>query len=380
MLEDMRGNFRIQFVCRVQSVLTKSNYTYISSPHKLMTTAYITDPRVNIHTLQGHPEFAGRLQAITALLEEKSIPARMHAIQPEPATDEQIQRIHTNDYLKLLAWTTTQNGMMLGSDTYALPESYDAAKLSAGAAIAGVESVLSSTAEHKVQNALVVTRPPGHHAVRDMGMGFCLLANVAIAIEQARHVHGLTRIAVVDYDVHHGNGTQDIFYGDSGVLFISTHRFPHYPGSGRVEESGTGAGKGYTINLPFPAAVGDTGYRDGFMQVVIPALQRYQPELIIVSAGMDAHWDDPLSGMGLSLTGYAALNDMLMTAARELCDGRIVFVQEGGYNLQTLSYGFLNIAYALIGDSTVSDPVGLFPGHEPDVSRLLKEIRTTHGL
>lgn len=341
-----------------------------------MTTAYVTDPRVNVHTLAGHPEYADRLTAIHSLLNEQGIPARTTLIQPEPATIEQIRAIHTDEYLKLLTWTESQGGMMLGSDTYVLPESYEAAKLSAGAAVTGVDAILTGRAD----NALVATRPPGHHAVRDMGMGFCLLANVAIAAEHARMKHGLTRIAVVDYDVHHGNGTQDIFYDDPGILFISTHRFPHYPGSGRVNETGSNAGKGYTVNLPFPAGVGDQGYRSGFEQVILPVLERFQPELIIVSAGMDAHHADPLSGMGLSLTGYAALNELLISAARMLCGGRIAFVQEGGYNLQSLSHGFLNIAYALLGDPTISDPIGSYDGKEPDVTRLLNEIRTIHGL
>src|SRR5450755_1482045 len=183
-----------------------------------MTTAYITDTRFEAHTLAGHAEFAGRLTAIQDLLKQYGLPRRMLELAPTPATDAQIQAVHTPDYLELLTWTEKQKGMQLGPDTYVLPASFGVAKLSSGAAIGGVDAVLSG----KANNALVYARPPGHHATPQMGMGFCLLSNVAIAARHAQAAHHIKRVLIVDYDVHHGNGTQEVFYADPDVMFIST--------------------------------------------------------------------------------------------------------------------------------------------------------------
>ncbi len=344
-----------------------------------MTTAYITDVRYHVHDLPGHVETAARLKAVHARLDTEGISNRMLRLAPDVATDAQILSVHTEEYLEdILKWTETQRGIMLGADTYALPKSLAAARLSAGAAIRGIDAILKGEAH----NALVCARPPGHHAVPSMAMGFCLLANVSIAARHAQQAYGLRRILIVDFDVHHGNGTQDIFFEDPNVLFISTHRYGNfYPGTGGIDEIGTGPGRGATINIPFGVGVGDQGYQAVFEQVVGPAARRFGPELILVSAGYDAHFADLLySGIQLSLTGYAALTRALMVLAEELCDGKIAFVLEGGYNLEALSNGVLNTGYALLGEPTIADPLGPGKSPEPPVTRLIERLRTLHDL
>jgi acetoin utilization deacetylase AcuC-like enzyme len=341
-----------------------------------MTTAYITDTRFDAHTLRGHVESAERLRAVHARLDGEGVSGRMKRLAPEPVSDAQIRRIHTGEYLDLLKWSETQRGVQFGPDTYVLPGSFGVARLSCGGAVRGVEAVLSGEAD----NALVCTRPPGHHATPDMGMGFCLLANVAIAVRHAQASYGLRRVLIVDYDVHHGNGTQEAFYADPDVLFISTHQYPWYPGTGAVDDIGEGAGRGATINIPVSAGVGDVGYAAAFERVVWPAARRFRPELIVVSAGFDAHWADPLSETRLSLTGYDHLTRELIGMAATLCGGKIVFVLEGGYHLDALSYGVQNVAYALLGDPAPADPLGPARSAEPDIAPLLTRIQQVHDL
>jgi acetoin utilization deacetylase AcuC-like enzyme len=341
-----------------------------------MTTAYITDPRFAAHTLAGHSEYAGRLTAIQEALDRQGVTGRMARLAATEATEAHLRAVHSAEYLQLLAWTETQKGLMLGPDTYVLPQSSGVARLASGAAIRGVDAVLNKEAD----NALVCARPPGHHATPQMGMGFCLLNNVAIAARHAQNAHGLKRVMIVDYDVHHGNGTQDVFYADPSVLFVSTHQYPWYPGTGAVDEIGTGEGVGATVNIPLQAGVGDDSYALIYEQVVWAVARRFQPELILVSAGFDAHWADPLGQINLSLKGYDYLTRQLILMAEALCDGRIVFVLEGGYNLNSLSHGVLNVAYALLGDSQLADPLGPAKGKEPSVRPLIAQIKQLHNL
>lgn len=341
-----------------------------------MTTAYITDTRYLAHTLPGHVENAARLQATLSRLDEAGVPARMLTMMPESASDEQILTVHTEEYLDLLKWSETQRGVQFGPDTYVLPQSFGIARLSCGASLRAVNAVCTG----ETANALACARPPGHHATADMAMGFCLLANISIAAHHARNKHHVGRIMIVDYDVHHGNGTHNIFYEDPNVLFISTHQSPWYPYTGRIDETGEGKGEGATINIPLPVGVGDAGFAQVFREIIWPAARRFQPELILVSAGFDSHWADPLGGLTLSLAGYAHITRELIRMAGELCGGRIIFVLEGGYHLEALSNGVLNVAYALLGDDQVSDPLGLSHHHEPDISTLVGRIRAIHSL
>jgi acetoin utilization deacetylase AcuC-like enzyme len=342
-----------------------------------MTTAYITHPRAVEHDIPGHPEHAGRMRAVWQRIEAARLLGRMMQIEPQPVSDDHILAVHTPEYLAALNWIPTQDKVVqFDPDTYALPVTPEIARISAGAVVAAVDAVLSGAAE----NALAATRPPGHHALVQRGMGFCILGNVPIAVRHAQKQYGIKRVMIVDFDVHHGNGTQDMFYDDPDVLFISTHQYPFYPGTGAMTQIGQGKGKGTTINIPLSSGNGDANYQALYKQIVWPAARRFQPELIIVSAGFDAHWKDPLAMMRLSLTGYAYLSHELIEMARELCEGKIIFAMEGGYELEVLSCGMTNIAHALLGDDEIIDPMGLRGGNEPDIQPLLSRLRELHQL
>lgn len=344
-----------------------------------MVTAYVTHPRYVEHTLLGHAEHAGRIQAIWQALDTQGLTQRMQRITPSPANTDLILNVHTRHYLDTLQWIAHahQDLVLLNPDTYFGPTSLDVALLAAGGAVQAVDEVLS----RRASNAMAIVRPPGHHAVANNAMGFCLFGNVAIAAKYAQHIHHLERVMIVDFDVHHGNGTQDMLYDDPGTLFISTHQYPFYPGTGTLRETGSGAGLGFTVNLPLSAGHGDYSYAAIYEEIIWPLAVRYQPELILVSAGFDAHWRDPLAHMQLSLSGYAHISRELIRMAKELCSGRIVFVLEGGYDLEALAQGVCNVAYALLGDEIISDPLG--PSRrstEPPIMPLLTEAKAIHKL
>ena len=232
-----------------------------------------------------------------------------------------------------------------------------------------------------IPNGIALVRPPGHHAERARGMGFCLFNNIAVAAQAALDEFGLQRILIFDWDVHHGNGTQDIFYGSPNVLFMSTHQYPHYPGTGDWREAGAGAGAGYTVNMPLPAGVGDEGFARLLAEVVIPVVERFKPELILVSAGYDAHWRDPLAGLHLSLAGFWRLVEGIKGLADRLCGGRIAVMLEGGYDLKVLSQGVADTCRALLGDDAPGeDTIGPSKWPEPSLDRLMAGLRKLHNL
>lgn len=344
-----------------------------------MTTVYTTHPRYLDHDLSSHPEYAGRIEAVWQHLNDTGLAARMQSITPAPADTEHLLRVHTRSYLNELAdiAKSIKQLVLINPDTYFGPDSYEIARLAAGGVIQAVEAVSRGDAG----NALAVVRPPGHHATPDRAMGFCLLSNIAIAAAYARQTQAIERVLIVDYDVHHGNGTQDMFYADDGVLFISTHQYPFYPGTGALDETGTGRGAGTTINIPLPAGHGDPTFTAIYEQVIWPAARRFQPDIILVSAGFDAHFVDPLGGLRLSLAGYNHITRELVRMAENLCDGKIVFVMEGGYDLTALAHGIGNIAKALLGDTNYSDPLGDSPAPQrsPD-QNLIDNIRRIHQL
>ncbi len=342
-----------------------------------MTTVYVTHPQYIEHDLPRHPEHAGRIKAVWGQFEQAGLNTRLHRLEPQMVTDAQILAVHTPKHLALFnAVNRYEHGVRFDADTYALPESNDIARLSAGGCVRAVDAIMSGEGD----NGIAAVRPPGHHAVPDHPMGFCLLGNIAIAARHAQQTYNIERVMILDFDVHHGNGTQDMFYNDASVLFISSHQYPFYPGTGRIDETGRGPGKGHTVNMPLPGGHGDTNYATLFKRIVWPMAKRFQPDLMLISAGFDAHWVDPLASMCLSLTGYAHITRELIRMADELCAGRIVFVMEGGYDLEALQHGMRNIAHALLGEDEISDPLGPYDNGEPDVESITCQIEEIHGL
>lgn len=282
----------------------------------------------------GHPESPNRLRAIMQQLERSGTAARVKRIKPRKAEDEWITEIHSPSYVAALTKHQPVSGRVsLDPDTSMSPGSLPAAYLAAGGALAAVDAIMQGQVEH----AFCAVRPPGHHAESGRAMGFCLFNNVAIAARYVQKQHGLGRVLIVDWDVHHGNGTQHTFEEDPSILFFSTHQYPHYPGTGGATERGTGAGEGFTINVPMQAGDGDGEYREIFVDVLLPAADAFKPEFVIISAGFDAHRDDPLASMGLTEAGYTELTGLVAGIAKRHAGGRLLSSLEGGYNLAALA-------------------------------------------
>jgi acetoin utilization deacetylase AcuC-like enzyme len=296
-----------------------------------MPTLVLTDRRMMEHDPgAGHPESPERLNAILTDLERSPI-AGVTIEAPRLATDAEIEAVHDPRYRAWLAQLAGQS-VQIDPDTVTSPDSWDAAQLSAGAAVGAVEAVMSGRAS----NAFALVRPPGHHALGYRAMGFCLLNNVAIAAEAARRA-GAERVAIVDWDVHHGNGTQEIFAGRPDILYMSIHQYPFYPETGAAHEVGTGAGRGTTINCPLPGGQGDADYGVAFHDLFLPATRAFAPDLILISAGFDAHARDPLADMRVTERGYAAMTSLMMQLAAETCGGKLALMLEGGYDLPALA-------------------------------------------
>ncbi len=298
-------------------------------------TGLVYDPRYLEHDMgPGHPESPNRLRAIMRRLEQTGTAALVTRIEPRQAEEEWVTQIHSAGYVASLSRQVPREGRVsLDPDTSMSPGSLTAAYLAAGGALAGVDAIMSGTVEH----VFCAVRPPGHHAETNRAMGFCLFNNVAIAARYVQKRHALRRVLIVDWDVHHGNGTQHSFEADPSVLFFSTHQYPHYPGTGRATEGGTGAGEGFTINVPMEPGEGDDEYRGIFEKSLVPAADEFKPEFVVVSAGFDAHRDDPLASMGLTEAGYADLTAIVARIAKRHARNRILSCLEGGYNLTALA-------------------------------------------
>lgn len=318
------------------------------------STGFLYDPIFLDHETGEHPENGRRMTATLALLEESGLLSKLTRITARDATPDELALVHDARYIAAVRQAALDGGGWADPDTLITPRSYDVAARVVGGTLAAVDAVVSGD----IANAFCLVRPPGHHATPDGAMGFCIFNHVAVAARYARTTHALDHVAIVDYDVHHGNGTQDAFYGDPSVLYVSTHEYPFYPGTGAAAETGDGAGRGYNINIPMPHYSGDDEHRRAFEQIVVPALQRFRPQLILVSAGYDAHFADDLAHQRLSVDGYGALVSQLLAAANDLCDGRIIFALEGGYHLTALPWSIRRTIELLRGDSPTPDPLG----------------------
>jgi acetoin utilization deacetylase AcuC-like enzyme len=298
-------------------------------------------------TPPGHPESPERAEVMDVVAAEWRRSGG-EVVAPREATHEQLARVHTERHLQRIANTAGQ-AVALDPDTFTSPDTYEIAKLAAGAAVDAVERVLGGT--HTA--ALALVRPPGHHAERDRAMGFCFYNNIAVAAAHAR-AQGAHRVAIVDYDVHHGNGTQHTFERDPDVLYVSTHQFPYYPGTGDATEVGLDEGRGSTVNVPMEVGSTDQDYQVVFSEIVLPVLRQFQPDLLLVSAGFDAHERDPLAGMRVTTEAFGAMTTELMLVARECCGGRLMAITEGGYDLAALGDSLRTVVRAMAGGSATT--------------------------
>ncbi|GIX06371.1 MAG: histone deacetylase [Candidatus Poribacteria bacterium] len=298
------------------------------------TTAFLyRDEYLKHETGFGHPERPARLLAIQEALDSSGLRSQLTPVEPRNATLEEIAAVHQERYIERVRAIAQGGGGHLDYDTVISPQSFEIALLAAGAVLSGIDAVLSG----KVDNAFACVRPPGHHATPDRGMGFCLFNNVAIGARYAQRAHGIERVLIVDWDVHHGNGTQDTFYTDPSVFYFSIHQHPLYPGTGMESERGAGAGEGTTLNVPVPPGSTDEDYYRAFEEKLLPAARRFRPDLILISAGFDAHESDPLASIYLTAEAFGRLTAYVRELAEECCGGRIVSALEGGYSLHGLS-------------------------------------------
>jgi acetoin utilization deacetylase AcuC-like enzyme len=310
----------------------------------------VWDPRYAEHDTDGHPEGPDRVDTIVAALRESDLWPRLVELRPQPAGEDEVLRVHTRGHLEHIRRAAEmRGGEWIDADTYVSARSFEIALLAVG----GVLDALGEWGERRVPFALI--RPPGHHAMPDRAMGFCLFNNVAIA---ARHLlaQGTGRVAIVDWDAHHGNGTQAAFLADPDVLYVSLHQWPHYPGTGWVEEVGVEDGEGYTVNIPMSAHSHDGDYALAFAELVVPIVEQFAPEAILVSAGYDTHADDPLTSMAAEEAGYAHMALRLLELAGRCCDGRLALALEGGYDRPALARSVEATVRALADES--APPVG----------------------
>lgn len=341
-----------------------------------MHTCYALTPHHRLHTRSGHPESRQRLEAVGSMLEESGLADELDRLEARPATFEQLELVHFDTYLEQLRTISDQGGGELDPDTYATGSSWEVLREAAGAALAVTDAVCSGQAE----NGFALTRPPGHHAKPGSAMGFCLVNHAAVAAAHARQRHGLDRVMIVDFDVHHGNGTQEIFYQDAEVLYGSVHQSPLFPGTGSADEIGVGPGEWRTVNVPVPEQTGDEGYLAAHREVLRPAAEQFEPELLVLSAGYDAHWKDPIGGLHLTVDGFARCVSEIADWAETWCDGRLVTILEGGYHTEALAAAVRATLERLRDpEVAVDDPFGAPPEPDRPIDDLLRDVRALHG-
>ena len=343
-----------------------------------MKAGYVYDPIYLKHDTGQHVENAKRLEAITSHLQETGLIKQLTPIKPRPASTAEIALVHDEQYIADIQDTAKRGGGWLDPDTVMSADSYEAAIYAAGGVIKGIDAVIDG----EVNSAFALVRPPGHHATHRRAMGFCLFNNIAIAAKYALAKYKLERIMIIDFDVHHGNGTQGTFYEEPQVLYVSTHEYPFYPGTGNINETGEGKGKGTTVNIPLPAGCGDAEYIEVLEQIIVPVAPRFKPELILVSAGYDTHWADGLALMQVTVSGFARMVTIIKELADELCGGHLVFTLEGGYNLNALAASVKATLDVLLGKSDIEDPLGQSTRSftAPGIDSLVRSIKATHNL
>lgn len=318
-----------------------------------MTTGIVKDWQYMEHNMGPyHPESPQRIEAIYKMLEKEKVFSSYPLIEPRLAKEEEIELIHTPSYVERIKETQGQEKVFLDPDTSTSPRSYEIALLAAGGLLKAADMIM----ERKIQNGFALVRPPGHHAEASEARGFCIFNNIAIAAQYLNKKCGLKRILIVDWDLHHGNGTQHAFYSRSDVLYFSTHQFPYYPGTGHWNEIGSREGEGYTVNVPLSPGKTDEDFLYIFQQILSPITTAYKPEYILVSAGFDIFEGDPLGGMSVSAKGFGALTAELMTLAHKTAKNRLLFTLEGGYNLFGLEDGVKSVLLILGGQEKVTLP------------------------
>ncbi len=343
-----------------------------------MKVGFVYDPIYLKHDTGQHIENARRLEAIISHLEQTGLKQQLIPIKPGAASIEELSLVHQKQHISHIQDVAQKGGGWLDADTVMSADSYEAALYAAGGVIKATEVVMNG----ETDSAFALVRPPGHHATAERAMGFCLFNNVAIAAKYALAKYKLERIAIIDFDVHHGNGTQATFYDNPHVLYISTHQYPFYPGTGSIDETGIGDGKETTVNIPLPAGSGDAEYSSVFDQIIIPVSKRFKPQLILVSAGYDLHWTEGIAMMQVSTTGFAQIVKIIKGLADELCSGRLVFSLEGGYNPAALASSVKATFDTLLGNTNIEDPLGQSPRRFETVSiaPLIKSIKEIHTL
>lgn len=340
----------------------------------MLRTGVVLDPRYQEHTTsRGHPERPERIAALMDLDRERKLMGMTGGVErlsPRPATHAELARVHGAEHIDRVAETAGHGFTHFDADTPVCPRSYEIALLAAGGLLEVVDAVMRG----ETDNGFAQMRPPGHHAEPDKPMGFCLFNNVAVAARHLTEAHKLGRVLIVDYDVHHGNGTERAFWSDPNVLYVSLHQYPHYPGTGADDDVGAGPGEGRTLNVPLPAECGDAQYLEAFDRLVEPICRQFAPEFVLISAGMDLHYRDPLGDMRVTERGIGAMTRSLMRIARETAGGRVAVALEGGYDLLGLKTSVSEVLDELSG-ARLDETWRPEPGESPDALRRAIEIQ-----
>lgn len=335
----------------------------------MLRTGYVCDPRYQNHDVPpGHPEGPERISALLELMRRYARGGLVKA-EPRAATIEDVSSNHSRRYVEEVRATAGEACVFFDGDTQAYSESYETALLAAGGVLELIDHIMTG----KIDNGFAMVRPPGHHAEADRAMGFCFFNNVAIGARYLISKYALDRVLIVDWDVHHGNGTQRSFYEDKTVLYVSLHQYPHYPGSGAASDTGVAAGLGYTVNIPLPGGYGDTEYAAAFRRVVLPIARQFAPQFVLISAGFDGHRFDPLSQMRLTKDGFAAMTRSLLGVARDHAGGRCAVVLEGGYALDALQESVATVLDELGGERLEEEPP-----HGGGAESILDEVTRVH--